>query len=296
MLKLGKKKTCQPKLGRARCLTPRLRRQKVAPRGKTRRAPGPLIIGLGKGLSRLGLAALIIGVVSALLLGAYVALAQGSYFSVREARVLGTGHLSRLQVLRAAGIGADSSLLALKVGLIQQRVQALPWVKSASVRRRLPGLVEIAITEHRPVYLAMVPGGVWYLDRDYAPFARLAGGPYPDLPILTGLSEAELRDPDPDVIKLLSRAKLFLDGRLTPRGISPKDLSEVHLDRVWGLSLVYNGLGAVLRLGRENPGAQLARLAGVLQDLKSRGELKRARIIDLSQERAVIVRLAKESA
>ena len=68
-------------------------------------------------------------------------------------------------------------------------------------------------------------------------------------------------------------------------------LSEIHLDEVWGLSLIWGSIAPTIRLGLDDYVNKLLRLDRVLDDLKSRGELSRAQLIDLSDPRRTVVRM-----
>ncbi len=57
-----------------------------------------------------------------------------------------------------------------------------------------------------------------------------------------------------------------------------------------------NQAPATVRLGLEGFPSRLERLQRVLADLRERGELGRALLIDLTPERRVVVRLGREAA
>ncbi|MCF8032087.1 MAG: FtsQ-type POTRA domain-containing protein [Desulfarculaceae bacterium] len=234
--------------------------------------------------------------VSAALLTGWGLLSTSRALTVHRAEVTGTDHLSRLDVLRAAEVGAHSNLLALPVGDIAQRVRSLPWVSEASVRRQLPGTVIIEVSERHPALLALVEGRIYYLDRELRPISMHTKRVLPDLPVVTGLSRADLAEPDEETLGLLAAARAALaalpPGQQKPGG----GLAEIHLDRVWGVSLVFNGLAPVVRLGFKDFPRRLTRLASVRADLARRGELGRARLIDLESHNRVVVRLGREKA
>ena len=75
---------------------------------------------------------------------------------IRHVEVTGTRELPLLPVYQAALPGRDNAMLTSDIGAIRQRLQALPWVADASVARRLPDTLVIAITERRPVALWQV--------------------------------------------------------------------------------------------------------------------------------------------
>ena len=117
--------------------------------------------------------------------------------------VIGTSHLSRLEVLSAAGIGAETNLATMRVSQVERRVKKLPWVKEAVVRRRLPGALEIRVTEYDPAHLALVAGKLYFLSRNmhaYTPLKPNEG--LPDLPVITGLSLGDLIHPSPACLSL----------------------------------------------------------------------------------------------
>lgn len=297
MIRLGPRK--KPLLkGRpqpARVLDPRQQRQRVARRRPAVGGGRPWWSRLGRGFMRLTLVAFLFSLVTAGLLGGYTALATSQRFTVKKAEVAGTRQLSRLDILRAAGVGSHSNLLALPVGRIQARVQALPWVRHARVDRRLPDTVRIEVREYEPQLLALADGGFYVVDCDHLAHAPLTQGELPDRPVVSGLSKADLAAPDPEARRLLTAARRVLE--LLPAADSGPGgrLSEVHLDRVWGLSLIYRDLRPTLRLGFTDFAARLERLKAVLSDLRRRGELEQALLIDLSYPRRVVVRLERKA-
>lgn len=270
--------------------------QRVARRAPAVKEARPLPAA-AKGLARRALwAGCLFVLVSAALLGGWGLLSTSRALAVQRAEVLGTDHLSRLDVLSAAEVGSDSNLLALPVGKIAARVASLPWVQSVQVSRQLPDTVLIQVTEHRPMVLALVEGQLFYLDHELRPISAHRRRPLPDLPVITGLSQADLAQPDDEVTGLLGAARQLL-AALPPADLTPGGrLAEVHLDRIWGVCLVFNDMAPVVRLGFKDFPRRLARLEQVRGDLVRRGELGRASLIDLESWRRVVVRLSREKA
>lgn len=59
-----------------------------------------------------------------------------------------------LQDLRAvANLELDQPILDIDPQVLRERIEALPWVASASVERQLPDLLHITLNEHRPIAL-----------------------------------------------------------------------------------------------------------------------------------------------
>jgi len=272
----------------------RLKRNSAAKKTPTRKSQAPRPRAGLRMLARVaGHLALFAGV-GLVLVGGYGWLAERPAFRVAEAQVLGTRQLSRLEVLSELGVGADASLLRLKVGALAAKLEQGKWITEAKVERILPATLRVTVTERVPGFLALVEGRLYHLDREMASFAALdLGAKAPDAPVLTGLGRADLMNPDLEVQRLLDLARQLyrsLDAAETGPG---GRLSEVHLDRSTGLSCVWDGLGAVVRLGFDDFPAKLARLGLVLGDLDQRGELGRAVLIDLDVDRRAVVRLAE---
>lgn len=298
MFKQGAAKKVKPGASpeKGRLVERHLKRQQVKKRQPAEKHPNPwrrLVLRLSGRL--LGLAGLFAGVGLGLLAG-WAFLITLPAFEVSAANVTGVEHLSRFDVLRAAGVGSSSNLLALNVGKVEKKLLRHPWVSQAKVERTLPGTVSIAISERRPEMVALVEGRFYYLDDKFRSFALLGSEIAPDLAVLTGLSLADLVSPDDEMVELLESArKLWQALPAGDKGAGGR-LSELHLDRVSGLSLVWNDLDATVHFGFEDFSKRLARLERIVSDLKERGELNRAVLIDLDAERRVVVRLAEETA
>ncbi len=286
-----------PREGRAKpAVKASLASQRVARRAPAVKEVKPLPAA-AKGLLRRGL--LTGGVfllVSAALLTGWGLLSTSRALAVQKAEVRGTEHLSRLDILSAAGVGSDSNLLALPVGKIAQRVAAIPWVAEVRVSRHLPDTVVIQVREHQPMILALVEDSFYYLDRELRPIAVHGRRPLPDMPVLTGLSRADLAQPDDEMLGLMDKVHQLLEALPAAEQAPGGRLAEVHLDRVWGLSLVFNDLNPVVRLGFKGFASRLDRLAQVRADLARRGELERASLIDLESGQRVVVRLGRGKA
>ena len=61
--------------------------------------------------------------------------------------------------MRAAGVHNGQALLFVDTGAVARRVEQLPWVEHARVRRDFPGTVSIAVTEYVPAAYVRVTGG-----------------------------------------------------------------------------------------------------------------------------------------
>src|SRR5439155_1590835 len=93
---------------------------------------------------------------------------------VDHVRVLGNRHTAAPDVVRASGVRRGEAMTGVHEGAVAARVRRLPWVERASVRRRWPGTVSIAITERRPAASVRGSGDGWLLvDRTGRLLARV---------------------------------------------------------------------------------------------------------------------------
>jgi cell division septal protein FtsQ len=279
----------------ARDLTPRLGRQQVN-RPKDRQVRTELYRLAWHALRGVLALAMLLLVSAGLLLGSYVALAQGGTFAVQQAEIQGNVNLTALEILQAAGVGADSSLLTLPMRKVLEGLANVPLVEQATVQRVWPHTIRIQVVERRPYVQAVVEGQIHMLDNEMHPFAPVRSLQTVDLPVISGLSKADIVEPDEEILELMQNARRLLDS--LPQGGLPATgrLSEVHLDRVWGLSAVFADLPATVRVGFGGFEAAWPRLEKICADLKQRGELERALMIDLDSDRRVVVRLGREAA
>src|SRR5439155_19609046 len=71
-------------------------------------------------------------------------------FRPQHVQVSGLRHLTAAQIRSALSLPPDRNIFFLSQADLAQRVQALPWVRSAAVSLALPDRVSVAVTEWRP--------------------------------------------------------------------------------------------------------------------------------------------------
>lgn len=120
-------------------------------------------------------AMLVAAVAVALGVGGWLAL-NSSLVDVREVTVEGTSRLSTAQVLAAAHVTGGGSLFRVNSAAIEQRVEQLRPVASASVTRQWPHGILIRVVERRPVAVVTGPGPAMLLDADGVAFAPAPAG------------------------------------------------------------------------------------------------------------------------
>jgi hypothetical protein len=101
----------------------------------------------------------IVAVVVVVLVGTYLVV-ESPFLDVDRVEVNGAVHVTPKQVRRAAAIDEGRALLRVDLDNVARRVEALPWVASASVHRDLPGTLRIDVHEARPLAFVRANGRV----------------------------------------------------------------------------------------------------------------------------------------
>lgn len=207
------------------------------------------------------LAAVAVGVPVAVFFG-YQHVVSTPYFSLEEISVRGLQNLTEDEVLRRGGVERGANVFDVEPERIELRLESQPWIRRASVHKRLPRTLEIEI-EERVAAAVLVDGDAYtLLDDRGEPFKQIEDGDRVDdllmLPLITGLSrvEAEAGSGQTLVLEALEVVRLATDRNLPT-------LSEVHIDLVMGLSIVPAATGIEIRLGRGRYPERLERLRAV---------------------------------
>jgi cell division protein FtsQ len=85
-------------------------------------------------------------------------------FSAKVVTVEGAVHTPAASVAAAAGLASHPPLLDVNTGAAATAIEALPWVKSAQVRRSWPDGVRITLTERTPAAVVAHTGGFDLVD------------------------------------------------------------------------------------------------------------------------------------
>ncbi|MFQ3596581.1 MAG: FtsQ-type POTRA domain-containing protein, partial [Sphingomonadaceae bacterium] len=75
----------------------------------------------------------------------------GAGFSVRQVVVEGDMHQPRLPLYREVLSGGTDAMILLDLPDLRARIEALPWVREAHVRRRWPDTLIVTLVEREPI-------------------------------------------------------------------------------------------------------------------------------------------------
>ena len=209
-------------------------------------------------------------------------------FAVQEIRVAATAHVTAEEIEEVAGVAIGDRLLTVDPDSVAAKLATHPWIAAARVRRELPSVLAIEVTERRAVASALM-GALYLLDENGRPFKRATFEEADGLPVITGVTReqyAALRPASEAVFREALALMAAYDNR-------PK-LSEIHIDPRAGFSLVLLDGAGEIRLGRGDTEEKLVRLDKILAAAGPRGPAALATVyLDGALADRVTVRLAR---
>ena len=235
--------------------------------------------------ARLGLARMMICILSGTVLGAALFLVFGTErFTLEKVDFHGSTSLpaDSLRVVETSVLGKN--LLTISLSSVRERLLRFPEIRDVVFKRRLWGRVDCYLIKREPV--AILAGDRLYeVDSEGVVIPRRAGKADIDLPVITGISPKDL-----ETEKGTRRMRMVMSvlETLNDYGFSTADeLSELHMqdDEVM---LVLMRTGTVVRLGSENFARRIQKLYAVYGVLDDEGAFPD--MIDLRFNRQVVVR------
>jgi cell division septal protein FtsQ len=125
------------------------------------------------------------------------------FFRIRRVEIVGVHYLAPAKIIAALGLNAESSVFD-DLERATRGVRSLPGVRSATVRRRLPGTLEVVLDEAVPVALAVGGAGMALLDSSGEVLPFDPAGSAPDLPIAASA--------DSNVARVLAAVRNYAPG------------------------------------------------------------------------------------
>jgi cell division protein FtsQ len=105
---------------------------------------------------------------------------------IEEVLVEGRARTESEEILARLGLETGRPILAVDPEAARAALEALPWVRSATVERQLPGTVYIRLTEREPLALWQDQGVIQVIDRDGMVIAGVEARRFAHLPLVVG--------------------------------------------------------------------------------------------------------------
>ena len=124
--------------------------------------------------------------------------AVAGWLAIQRVSISGTDRLDRRVVLSLLALPEDRSLLSVDLSSLERKVEAHPWVASASVGRVLPHTLTVIVVERKPAALFQHAGGTLFLDKEGVVLSLAPDRPAGTLPELMGLSAVKILEGNPE--------------------------------------------------------------------------------------------------
>ena len=197
---------------------------------------------VGTRLARTPLGAPLLARVEARLLAA----SAGLGLAVANIEVEGRRTTRPSEILDALAARAGTPIFAVDLAEARRRLEALPWVRSASIERRLPQTIHVRLVEREPLALWQHGGKIELIDREAGVIPVVRLDRFSNLPMVVGEGAARHAAA---LVAMLAREK----------ALAPRVNAAIWVgDRRWNLRLD-NRIDVLLP--EQDPGAAWAELA-----------------------------------
>jgi cell division protein FtsQ len=107
-------------------------------------------------------------------------------FHIAAVSLSGEKHVSRADIIAAAGVSERTSLLFLDVEAARARLKTIPWIADATVRKLYPDRLQIRVREREPFALWQVDGRLSLIAADGTVIGPLKDPAFAALPLVVG--------------------------------------------------------------------------------------------------------------
>jgi cell division protein FtsQ len=234
---------------------------------------GPLLrLGVSRAVPILGLSVVGLGIPAGVF-AAYNFAMTSDYFALKNVELGGLEKTDRDSFLVAVGLTPGMNIFEVDPHQIETLAQAQPWIRKATIERKLPDFISIQVEEHQPAAI-LIEAGYLLVSDEAEGFKTLDAtddtAEMLGLPMISGLTGDDLKNDEGrtrfrDALEALKAYENAGLSKLVP-------LSEIHIDRVMGVSFVTREMGAEIRLGTGRYPERVQRLKMVLEALNESGE------------------------
>ena len=211
--------------------------------------------------------------------------------TITRITVSGNSRLSKGEVVALLDGIRGASMLTVDIESWRQKLLSSPWVADATIRRVLPGTVNVVISERQPTGIGRVNDDLYLIDDrggiidQYGPnYAEL------DLPVIDGLAAAPR-----DSGLVIDEARAALAARvltaLQARPALARRVSEIDVSDVRDAALILKGDTALVRVGSEQFAERLQSYLDLAPALRER--VAAIDYVDLRFDERVYVRPAQ---
>ena len=226
--------------------------------------------------------------VSLLFLSLYQYLLTSPYIRLERVIVTGVDEELKRGLLKMSQLSADTSLLALSLAELKERMERHPWIRSVDLERRFPHTLVIQAEKEKPCAIVVMEN-LHYMNRWGKVFERVGETDDVDFPLVTGVS---MTGSDREVqAKLAADVLRGLEAQKGPWSLEA--LSELHLEEKGRACLYFRSLSAVIELEGTQLDRKMDDLKRLVQHLKMTGQMHMVKRINLGYRDGAVVSFKK---
>ncbi len=257
------------------------------PRRKREENGGEKFLGILKKAVRVAFHLLLLSLLFFLGYRVYDRLLEDPMFRVREIEVAGSQNIPRETILSLTDLEGMPNLFTLRLREVVKRLETHPWVEQVQVRKVFPNKIWIQIEERKPIAILQLEE-LYYIDAKGVIFSPVGDRDRYNYPFLTGLTRQTLERDPAEAKHLIMKALEFLRIVNKEKAFPAEEISEIHMEKAFGIHYFTKTDGVEVRMGWEQFGEKLNRLSVIWSDLRKR-EMS-AVAIDCSDLRRMVVR------
>lgn len=245
---------------------------------------------IGRIIKRIFYTGIIAAILFVVFTGVRFWIANSDIFYVSKIEVSGTKVLSIKEIEDLVTIAPGSKIFDVDLDSISAKVHRNPFILKSAIGRKYPSTIKIEIKERIPAAYVVLEK-VYYTDMESVLLPkRLGTVNYTDLPIITGV-----RIKNPVMGKNPESADLdkTLEFLKTVNSNLPElyeNISEVHLNKDGGISIILSGSGLKIECGENKFELKLARLKYFMEYKSQEGELKNLVYINLNYDDMIVIK------
>jgi cell division protein FtsQ len=227
--------------------------------------------------------ALIVAISVSVAWGARRYLMTSPRFALERVEMTGQRTRTKDDLLARANVKMGQNVFSVDLDAARVKMLGDPYVKAATLSRRLPDTVTVEIEERVPAAIVVIGVDAYLVTREGETFKRIDAGDPSDLPVITmgstaqstGQSTAQdLAENDREGFSLYVRRALDVELDYRQSSLSQRfPLQEIHIDPGLAVSLtVGSGTTSTLVLGQPPWRRKLDQAARVIAELERRGQ------------------------
>jgi cell division protein FtsQ len=214
---------------------------------------------------------------------------QSAYFESKTVLVKGAHRLLEKDILEQAQIKTGVNILSVNLPLAKKRLQAHPWIASASVRREFPDTVIIEIKEHQPIAIVDLQER-YLMNTNGELFKHWSREDRIVLPVINGLTGSDIAFSRmyPNIIAgdVLDVLRL---GRGSGSVIPNRIVKRILVDREVGITLCVSENMKTIKLGHPDYPVKYENLKRALFFIDTLDDIEDFYSIDLTEVEKIVI-------